>query len=1352
MATERSLHSSHSPQRNAQASTVRTLPIYEALLQKGRLMQEHRERLQQEAIEREMREVRPAPRVAGQRIEDRLLQRAKEKHELEEKAGQVRAEREAEDLAVIAPFHPHISAHALATKSRYKEPPPDRAAWRARRLAELAQMCQSSGAEVLEELQDVPSINPRSAKLAALRKAREGLDGVPVPDALLISEHRRRLAQWQAAEAEREARSHAVPSITRHAARMRRVGSVGDRLHAESYEVALRRLQREVAWREAHTPFQPLVTPLGAVTAPRYQREGDTVAHTRTLEGSRILSRQNWVPRDSFQPSINPVSAAIAQRLPETAMERLCRPSAVHSLSSYVDPTSFTDASGVSPSPSIAARSQTRSCLLRTPSAHQQHGAVLNTPSSTLGALPSSVVASLDAYERRRQRRLEALRKEQVEHEQRECTFQPQINAHSSSLTGAFASASGQRGPSAVARRSGEWQQQRERHLETMRQWQAERAAAEQTMATRVRSGARTAAPSSSPLSYSIYGGDGTPWGVEEYLARQQLARAMRQRAQEALERQSVSVDGRDRPSSSSAPPPVSKQMGLDHRVRSSSMLSRRPSPIRSLRPAVPASQEVAIAHMFASAEEASSDGGWRCWKGGEHVMRAAAASLLVDDDAPYHDSRPIARLPLDDDGTAVLPLPQAVQYATESDSVSLLLSSDAEEKPSNETGKEATWMELRKSSHSTQPANHSGTHTSYHDSHHGTRRSSASRADGGSPHDPRTPLTHCTSSVDKRHIERLARPRGAQGSVIRPAEPNYGRLLNFTEEEEQEKGRAQQHCRKSPRTRPSPITPSLEQTQPTGSRPPPSRPESNHHTAVANVALPASQKACYEKLAAPKKCPAASAVDGGAPPSRTSSTADGGTPASLTSSTAAAPRRDSSKTFDRLAVPKKPVAARCEEAVPLLERRLRSHSLYARVLTPPQHDLYLQCLSRPKNRSASSHRDPCAPVEPNLHIPQKRYYGGTTVISVSPGTPTSTGLPLPSPHAGGRRNSRVPSASWEAVASYAERRPSSKASCFLPPSSCAECGTALPQQTYTVPSQPTLSSAAALHEVMVEQVGVIPHQPLPAAPAANGDGLMQVQSAPAKITGSKPPIVVRTRRYVPPSEEQDAEAAGQSASRAAKQESPAAPAPEPVEAVRRRTAIPTVPTETTTTPALEKEKPKMADTTPPETPARAMPAPVAVQAIKRAPPLLPSVPTYHVGDLQKTDPCSMLGTSSTRTLAPGSSTSASAVSALPSDKVATATPQAVAVAENGTVDAASASAMEDVHAIPTPPSSDKKKLRKITHRKPNSAKPEVLRDADFACQLEVLPGTRHAVSIKKPYTLAKPTVKALSPKSRWAH
>ncbi|GET90534.1 hypothetical protein, conserved [Leishmania tarentolae] len=627
-ATERSLQGLHLPQTNAVTSTTRTLPIYEALLQKGRLMQEHRELLRQQAIEREMLDVRPAPRVAispaplpveaprsarrlppkGQRIEDRLLQRAKEKQALEEKAEHARAEREAEYLEAIAPFHPQISAHALTTKSRYKEPPPDRAAWRAKRLTELAQIRENSGAEVLEELQDVPSINPRSAKLAARRKAREGLNGVPVSEALLLNEHRRRLAQWQATEAEREAQAHTGPSITRHAACMQRGGIVGDRLHAESYEVAIRHLQREMAWREANTPFQPLVTPLAAATAPRYQREDDSGVHTRGLEGSRIFSRQSLAPHCSFRPSINPVSAAIAQRLPETAMERLCRPSAVHSLSSYVDPTSFTDASGVFPSSSTALRSQTPCFLPRTPSAHQ-HSAVSNTLSSASGALPSSVVASLDAYERRRQRRLEALRKEQAEHEQRECTFQPQINAYSACLTDTLASASDQRGPNAVARRSGEWQERRDQHLQTMRQWQAERAAAAQTMETHVKGGASTGA-ASSLLSSSIYGGDGTPWGVREYLARQQLARTMRQRAQEALELQSISDDGDGSPPSPSAPSTARKEMGLNHRVQDSRTTVQISSTIRTLRPAASASAGASIAHMLASAEVGACSSG----------------------------------------------------------------------------------------------------------------------------------------------------------------------------------------------------------------------------------------------------------------------------------------------------------------------------------------------------------------------------------------------------------------------------------------------------------------------------------------------------------------------------------------------------------------------------------------------------------------------------------------------------------------------------------------------------------------------------------------------------------------------
>lgn len=502
------------------ASPSPPLPIYEQLLQKGRLQQEHREELRQAAIEREMRELRPAPRVPpsaapstlppeGQRIEDRLLRRAQERAAQAAEAARQRQQREAEDVAAIATFHPRISAHARATKARYKDVQTDRAAWRAARLEELAQTRHVAEMEELREVQPGPVINRHSARLAAERKARDGLTGLPASEALVLTEHRRRLAQWQAAEAEREARASASPAITHRAAAMHRAGEVGTRLHAESYDAAVRRLQREVAWREASTPFQPEVTTLAAVTAPRYQREGNEATSRRA--SSALRSRSS----SSFQPTINAVSAAIAERLPETAMERLCRPVAVHSLSTYADPEKSVDVSAVSPGQ-------------RTP----RDAAYAPSPSSQLS---SAAMASLDAYERRRQARLEALRREQSAQELQECTFQPSVNTRSEAMVAAAGEngKAAQRGPRAVAMRNDEWQQQRERHVETMRQWQEERAAAAELDAVRLRGQQQqrhsTPAPSSSP---SVYGGDGRAWGVDAYLARQQLARQQRQERQ----------------------------------------------------------------------------------------------------------------------------------------------------------------------------------------------------------------------------------------------------------------------------------------------------------------------------------------------------------------------------------------------------------------------------------------------------------------------------------------------------------------------------------------------------------------------------------------------------------------------------------------------------------------------------------------------------------------------------------------------------------------------------------------------------------------------------------------------------
>ncbi|KAK7200248.1 hypothetical protein NESM_000076600 [Novymonas esmeraldas] len=631
------------PQRRTASATAGSVPIHEALLQKGRLMQERRELLRQEAIARELREVRPAPRVAvasaplpveaprpatrlppeGQRIEDKLLQRAREKHALLEKAAAVRAEREAEDLAAVATFHPSISAHAQATKSRYQEPPPDRAAWRASRLAELAEVRHSAEEEAL---QDVPVINPHSAVLAARKKARDGLEGVPVADVLLVGEHRRRLAQWQAAEAEREAQAQTGPSITRHAAAMQRMGTVGDRLHADSYGLAIRRLQREVTWREAHTPFQPLVTPLAAASAPRYLRDSDADVRGSSLLDQHSAARHGPAPRDTFQPSINPVSAAIAQRLPETAMERLCRPSAVHSLSSYVDPAGDADNFGLSPasSPRPAAMHQhTPRQLWRTPSAQRHRDGPSSATPSTTGALPSAVVASLDAYERRRQRRLAALREEQTQLEQRECTFQPHINARSSAApTDDVAGARGLRGPNVVAQRSEEWQRQRERHLETMRQWQAERTAAAAaasaapaavTEATVRGNASHTALSTSSsvpPESHSVYGGDGTPWGVDEYLKRQQLARTRRQEAQSALGYRGAAAEEHRRAAPAAAMPRAASMAGSGQHGRDADSMRRSSSPIRSLRPPVSMLQQQSIAQILAGADEDGRHGG----------------------------------------------------------------------------------------------------------------------------------------------------------------------------------------------------------------------------------------------------------------------------------------------------------------------------------------------------------------------------------------------------------------------------------------------------------------------------------------------------------------------------------------------------------------------------------------------------------------------------------------------------------------------------------------------------------------------------------------------------------------------
>lgn len=540
---------SSSPRRRvtSPSPTVRERPIYDVLLEAGRLRQERLERLQEEAIAKELSELRPAPSLAassslatprrlpapGQRIEDKLLRRAKEREEQRMLESKLRAARAEEDLARIATFRPLISEYAERVKSRYQNPPTDREEWCAKRREELAQTRQSAEGLDLQEMQSGPIINANSERLAAKKKVREGLMDVSVADASTLRDRQTRTSRNHSMERESDTTPIGAPQITPYAASLRRGGPVGDRLHAASYEAAVRRIQHEAHAREQYTPFTPRVTALGAVTAARYNKppeKGDegplSARETTQLRHSKVSGGGVAV---QFRPTINPLSSAIADQLPETPMERLCRVTAPRSLSTYADPHNL--------------RSSRTSSNICTPhrrgDANKDEGC--NTPQPP-PALPVSVVAALDAYEKRRRARLNILTIEQEQRHREECTFHPSVNSprtpHSSDDYGA----------SAVALRSEQWASRRDQRVAELRRLHQTK---EEEQYAAISSAPRsTQHPTSPNLSRShglpsntVYGGDGIPWGVAEYVQRQQQARARHRERQEKEEHWSYKSD-----------------------------------------------------------------------------------------------------------------------------------------------------------------------------------------------------------------------------------------------------------------------------------------------------------------------------------------------------------------------------------------------------------------------------------------------------------------------------------------------------------------------------------------------------------------------------------------------------------------------------------------------------------------------------------------------------------------------------------------------------------------------------------------------------------------------------------------
>ncbi|KEG10412.1 hypothetical protein DQ04_03741050 [Trypanosoma grayi] len=531
-------------------------PIHEVLLDKGRLAAEQKEAMRQRAIEEELSELRPAPNVTyaslrntprrGEPIENRLLLRAKEAEERRACEARRREEEMLKEMSTIAPFQPNISRRGrFATPRARKMAAEARADWYRRR-----EQCKEAArtAKILQDLSEVqgtPMINPHSERLAARRREKEGLSGLSGVEAMLERDRIAQMKRWEQHQLEKE--TEPTPQITLYAATLHRNGDVGERLYAESYEKEERRLrkQRELLVGDV-APFTPRISPYAAVT-PRFHSVEDELMqkHIQSLtlkEEKRHREEEQELRR--HQPAINPVSEAIAAKLPETSLERLYRHP--RQTPRHVDPAAATAAA------TVAATATTMTAPSFQDSSNGDGGA------SRVASLPESMAEALQSYEERRLEKLRRLREEQEQRQRAECTFAPVTNGRGPTVGGS----------ESVVERNQKWLVRREGRLRELR----ERKEAEKVRGCSFRP-EREATPMNSSRGESVYGGDGTAWGVQEYLERQEEARRLRREREARLQR---------RPSS--APRPATTT------PREFALGRRESVPVRSLRrpPQVP--------------------------------------------------------------------------------------------------------------------------------------------------------------------------------------------------------------------------------------------------------------------------------------------------------------------------------------------------------------------------------------------------------------------------------------------------------------------------------------------------------------------------------------------------------------------------------------------------------------------------------------------------------------------------------------------------------------------------------------------------------------------------------------------
>ena len=474
-----------SDEYTAEAGPRHSVPVHETLLERGKMYEQKREAAREEAIKKELKQLRTKPKISKQGaakvfekpIEERFIEiEARRKKDLEQ------AERGRNDDAPKFSFKPQINRKGKQSATRTNSVGAvDQ--WKTRRDQKLEEARKRQVVEMMS-MQRTPEINEHSRRIVDRKMKEESTSGLggkgphyTHADSLLERDRLAKLQLWEKYQQDLAEQQPGNPKITPYAASLDREGSACERLYEHSVDQYERKnylLMKKYAAEGTECYHSPRIT-MNAAMIRRNQPvhedllERHEVAKTRKEESMKqVMHREHF----QHQPAINPVSDEIASRLCQTSRERL-----------YSNKTDYS-------------------------ALQDQYSYQTERPTPKRNTLRRA--ASMGAMRGKNVKRQEELRDQQSRKEMEECTFRPKITRPPAEMKGLDF--------------HDRTQQRLKKKEEKLREARKER---------EVKEGMEC--PFTPNIGYrkedveedngQIYGGDGKAWGFDDFVERQRNAR-----------------------------------------------------------------------------------------------------------------------------------------------------------------------------------------------------------------------------------------------------------------------------------------------------------------------------------------------------------------------------------------------------------------------------------------------------------------------------------------------------------------------------------------------------------------------------------------------------------------------------------------------------------------------------------------------------------------------------------------------------------------------------------------------------------------------------------------------------------